>query len=73
MARRAPPPLDGFESALDGYTMEVAAIRSAGLTHGWTNDAVERLFALGFALEQMHQNFRDLARCVAEHARERAG
>ena len=73
MARRAPPSLDGFELALDHYTMEVGSIRREGLTRGWANEAVERLFALGFALEQMHQNFRDLARCVAEHARESTG
>jgi uncharacterized membrane protein YccC len=72
-ARQAPPSLEGFESALDGYTMEVATIRSEGLTRGWPNDAVERLFALGFVLDQMHQNFRDLARCVAEFARESTG
>jgi len=34
---------------------------------------VERLFALGFALEQMHQNFRDLARCVTDFCREGTG
>jgi hypothetical protein len=26
---------------------------------------VERIFTLGFALEQLHRNFRDLERCVA--------
>jgi uncharacterized membrane protein YccC len=69
-ARRGPPPLDGVETALTGYAAEVAAIRREGLTRGLTNDAVERLFAIGFALEQMHQNFIDLARCVTEFARE---
>jgi hypothetical protein len=29
---------------------------------------VERIFALGFALEQMHRNLNDLARCVDEFA-----
>jgi uncharacterized membrane protein YccC len=70
IARRAPPSLAGVESALSRYAAEVAAIRREGLTRGWTSDAVERLFALSFALEQMHQNFRDLARCVAEFASE---
>jgi hypothetical protein len=69
-ARRAPPPLDDVDAALDGFTAEVAAIRREGLTRGWNNEAVERLFALGFALEQMHQNFRDLARCVTDFCRE---
>jgi uncharacterized membrane protein YccC len=69
-ARRAPPPIDGVETALDGYAAEVAALRREGHTRDLTNDAVEHLFALGFALEQMHQNLRDLARCVMEFARE---
>jgi len=30
----------------------------------FTVDEVERIFALGFVLEQVHQNFIDLARCV---------
>ena len=59
-----------MDAALDGFTAEVAAIRREGLTRGWNNEAVERLFALGFALEQMHQNFRDLARCVTDFCRE---
>jgi hypothetical protein len=29
---------------------------------------VERIFALGFALDQLGRNFNDLARCVAESA-----
>jgi hypothetical protein len=33
---------------------------------------VERIFALGFALDQMHRNLNDLARCVAESAQPRA-
>jgi hypothetical protein len=32
---------------------------------------VERIFALGFALDQMHRNLNDLARCVAESAQPR--
>jgi uncharacterized membrane protein YccC len=73
MARRGPPPLDGVESALDGYAAEVAALRREGHTRDLSNDAVERLFAFGFALEQMRRNFRDLARCVVEFARESTG
>jgi hypothetical protein len=33
----------------------------------------ERLLALGFALEQLHQHFSDLERCVHEAARSFAG
>jgi hypothetical protein len=52
--------------ALQGYAAEVAALRSEGLTRGLPGDVAERFFALGFALEQMRQNLRDLERCVGE-------
>jgi hypothetical protein len=56
------------ESALDAYAAEVAALRRDGLTRSLPGDAAERFFALGFALEQMHDNFKDLKRCVADWA-----
>jgi uncharacterized membrane protein YccC len=68
-AREGPPSFHAVEAALDRYAAEVAAIRGEGLTRGWSNDAVERLFALGFALEQMRRNLCDLTRCVSELAR----
>jgi hypothetical protein len=67
-ARRAPPSLEAVEAALTAYTGEIAALRADGLTRGLSGDAAERLFAIGFALEQMHQNFNDLARCLSEWA-----
>jgi uncharacterized membrane protein YccC len=72
-ARRPPPPLGDVDAALDGFTAEFAAIRREGLTRGWSDEAVERLFALGFALEQMHQHLRDLVRCVDDFCGEQAG
>jgi uncharacterized membrane protein YccC len=68
LARRAPPSFDAVESALDAYVAEVAALRREGLTRNLPGDAAECFFALGFALEQMHHNFIDLGRCVAEWA-----
>ena len=67
-ARQAPPPLDAVESALDGYAAEFAALRREGLTRDLPDDAVERIFAFGFALDQLCLHLRDLARCVAELA-----
>jgi hypothetical protein len=32
-------------------------------------DAIERLFALGFALEQLRHDFSELEQCVSEYAR----
>jgi uncharacterized membrane protein YccC len=68
LARRDPPPLDAFEAALDGYAAALAAVRRERVTQDLPIDVVERIFALGFALEQLHQNFIDLARCVSEFA-----
>jgi uncharacterized membrane protein YccC len=71
-SRRSAPPLDPITAALEAYTSEIAALRQQGLTRSLSSSEVERLFALGFGLEQMHRNFVDLARCVEEGARGKA-
>ncbi len=68
IARRSAPQLDAVEAALDAYAAAVAAARREGSTRDLPGDAVERIFALGFALEQLRQNFIDLARCVTDFA-----
>lgn len=65
-AHRPPPSLGTVRAALDAYAADIALLRHEGLTRSLAGDAAERLFAIGFALEQMHQNFKDLERCVAE-------
>jgi uncharacterized membrane protein YccC len=67
--RSRPPSLEGFEAALAAYTAAVEAMRSAGLTRPLTSNEIEPVFALGFALEQLRQNFIDLRRCVQSYAR----
>jgi uncharacterized membrane protein YccC len=67
-ARRDPPSLDSVESAIEAYAEEVAAIRREGLTQPLPNEAAERFFTLGFALEQMHNDSKDLQRSVREWA-----
>jgi hypothetical protein len=69
--RRSPPPLDPITTAFEAYTSEIVALRNQGLTRSLSSSEVERLFALGFALEQLNRNFADLARCVEEGARPR--
>lgn len=73
LARQGPPALDAVGSALSEYAAEVAALRSEGLTRNLSIEATERLFAVGFALDQMHRNFKDLERCVADWARSSRG
>jgi uncharacterized membrane protein YccC len=72
-AARQPPSLDAVEIAAQTYAAEIDSVRREGLTHHLSADAAERFFALGFALEQMHANFKDLERCVAERAESSAG
>jgi uncharacterized membrane protein YccC len=63
-----PPAISPVQAALRDYAAEVAAVRSDGLTRGVPGDVAERFFALGFSLEQMRQNLKDLERCVAAWA-----
>lgn len=65
-ARAACPASSSIDVALQAYAAEVAAVRSEGLTRGLPGDVVERFFAMGFVLEQMRQNLKDLERCVTE-------
>jgi uncharacterized membrane protein YccC len=64
--RHRPPPRDGVEVALDAYTAVVNDLRREGLTRGMNVELAERFFALGFALEQMRQDLKDLERCARE-------
>ena len=69
--RREPTSLEGVEAAFDHYAEAIASIGCEGLTQGLPVDALERIFTLGFALDQMRQDFRDLERCASEIARSR--
>jgi uncharacterized membrane protein YccC len=68
IARTAPPMLDAADQAFDDYAAEIAAIRREGLMRALPSDALEHLFMLGFALEQLHQHLRDLRQWVTEWA-----
>jgi uncharacterized membrane protein YccC len=68
LVRREPPPLSPVERALDDFAVRIGAIRQEGLTRDLPNEVVERIFALGFALQQLRKNFRDLRRCLGEYA-----
>jgi uncharacterized membrane protein YccC len=66
---RGAPAIWPVQAALEAYAAQVATVRSDGLTRGIPGDVTERFFALGFSLEQMRQNLKDLERCVADWAR----
>jgi len=67
LATRSAPPApvaDGF----DGFQHAMAAMRRDGITRGLSDDEVERVFGLSFALDQIRRNLDDLA----GHARDLA-
>jgi uncharacterized membrane protein YgaE (UPF0421/DUF939 family) len=67
-ARRGPPAFDAVAAALDAYDREMAALRQEGATRELPVDAVEHIFTLGFALDQLRAHLKDLARCVSDFA-----
>lgn len=68
VARRPPPPSQATEAAIGKYEAQFAALRLEGLTRALPGLETERVFTLGFALEQLHQNLLDLQRAVNEYA-----
>jgi uncharacterized membrane protein YccC len=68
IARSDPPPLDAAAGALEAFAAEIELLRREGSLRDLPSDVLERIFTLGFAFEQLHRNFNDLARCVAELA-----
>jgi hypothetical protein len=68
-SRCSPPSLEAFDETLTTFNSEIASLRRQGLTLTLSIDEAEQLFALGFALEQLHRNFSDLERCIEEWAR----
>jgi uncharacterized membrane protein YccC len=58
--------LNAAEAAIEGYAEAFAEVRNKGLTVGLSMDSVERIFALGFALDEMRTHLRDLDRSVSE-------
>jgi uncharacterized membrane protein YccC len=67
--RRDSPSLRAVEASLKAYGFAIDTLRNEGLTRALASTEVERLFTLSFALEQLHHNLIDLARCVREWAR----
>jgi uncharacterized membrane protein YccC len=67
-AHRMSPALDATDAALKNYAAAIVELRREGLTRSLSVEDAERMFALGFALEQIRRNLKDLERCVAEWA-----
>ncbi len=62
------PSLEEVDSAFARYAANVTETRRKGLTREMSDEAVGRLFGQAFALEQLHQNLKDLAERATELA-----
>lgn len=67
-----PPRLAAVENAIADFDAEIAEMRAEGLTRNLSGDAIERLFGLGFAFDQLRQDLRELSRWMIERSQERA-
>ncbi|MCB1498464.1 MAG: FUSC family protein [Bauldia sp.] len=67
--RAAPPPPSDVQTAVAAYAAEVDAIRAEGLMRDLPTETVERLFSLGFAVDQLGDNLVTLVDCCGPYAR----
>jgi uncharacterized membrane protein YccC len=68
MAKKKAPSRARLDAAFDAYAAEVETLRRAGRLRQLPGEALERLYAIGFALEQARFNLIDLDRCIDEWA-----
>jgi uncharacterized membrane protein YccC len=69
-AQKPSPRLDAVEIAFRKYIEEFGAVRREGLTRDMKSEVAERLFALGFALEQLREHLVEVHRVVGEWTRD---
>jgi uncharacterized membrane protein YccC len=68
--RSQPPPLTEVEQVFAAHSAAFDAVRRDSLIRGTSSETAERFFALGFALDQMHEHLGEVYRVVGEWARE---
>ena len=71
LSRKPAPSNGGFDAAFKHVADEIEALRRTGKLRELSGEAVEHVFAAGFALEQLHHDHLDLNRCIDEWARHR--
>jgi hypothetical protein len=65
MSRSMPPPLQPVQDALAACVAQITASRQRELAQV-SASRLEQLFTLGFALNQLQRNIKDLERCIQE-------
>jgi uncharacterized membrane protein YccC len=66
--QKPPPPLAAVDATFRDYIERFGVVRREGLTRDMKSEDAERLFALGFALEQLREHFVEVHRVVGEWA-----
>jgi hypothetical protein len=65
-ARHDGPSTESVDGAVAAYMCQISSCRTESLMQGLQVDERERIFASGFALQQLQQNLSDLAGCLQE-------
>jgi uncharacterized membrane protein YccC len=68
--QKPPPPLGAVDAAFRDYIERFGAVRREGMTRDMKSGDAERLFALGFALEQLREHLVEVHRVVGEWTRD---
>ena len=71
VGRQQAPSHGAVDGAFDDYAAEMTRLRHQDLTRDLPVEAMDRIFTLAFALEQLRRDFNDLERCVAGHSEPR--
>jgi hypothetical protein len=66
-ARRHATQLQAVDAALDDFAAEMSVLSRENPTRGLPVDAMERIFTLAFALDQLRRSLNDLERCVVKY------
>jgi hypothetical protein len=69
LERKNAPALDAVERALAKFIATIEELRREGATRALPVENIGRLYTLGFAVEQLRQNFVDFRNRVTECAR----
>jgi hypothetical protein len=67
--QKPPPPFGAVDAPFRDYIETFGAVRREGLTRDMESEAAERLFALGFAPEQLREHLVEIHRVVGEWTR----
>jgi hypothetical protein len=71
VGRQRAPSHDAVDAAFDDYAVEMTGLRHQDLIRDLPAEAMERIFTLAFALDQLRRDFNDLGGCVARHSERR--